>query len=61
MYKTLAVEEACGPCDTYKYYRICSYILNFGSTNGKGSSHDAWSLQAERSVSFHLVVIHALQ
>ncbi len=26
---------------------MCSYILNFGSTNGNGSSHDAWSLHAE--------------
>ena len=50
MYKTLAVEEACGPCDTYKCYRICSYILNFGSTNGKGSSHDAWSLRGKALV-----------
>ena len=49
-------------CDNQSQcYRMCSYILNFGSTNGNGSSHAAWSLQKkQRSKKTLSLKIHGL-
>ena len=43
------------------YYRICSYILNFGSTNGKGSSQDAWSLHTKKQARVSHTHLHKNQ